>query len=232
VLTIRAAQNAQDALKALLPLRAQRALGQVDTAHLRSFELDAPKGPRLRIMGRDHQAFELRLGRSVYGSQEIYAEVPGEGVYVMAGTLLKAFERMGEALWDRRLLPLQASEVHRLTVLRDGLTTTVERAATEPPGAADAWLGSTGAQVAGSQVQAVLEALDALDGISPTAPMGAIEPWCVLTLSDRHGRTIGEVRLTTGSDHDVAQSSYQPGALLLAPSGLLALRHALQALAL
>lgn len=227
---LRAVAGAESVLARVAPLRAKRALGHVDEAHLRSFELSAQNGPRLRIKQNAGDAFEMRLGRGVYGSQQLYAWLPDRGVFIVDGDLLRGFEQLGAALWDKRLMEAQPEAIAQVSIATGGKTFRFGRSLQSQPGPFAQLPASASNSHGDAGVRDVLEQALAIEIQGPAPPLGPALPWCVIAVQGVDGSALGELHLFDHAGLQMATSTLQPGPVVLQTSAVAALRQALQSL--
>lgn len=118
------------ALEALAPLKALRALGEVDAARLPQMGLTTPQ--RTLTVEAGGKSYTLDIGDTTYGGQGRYARLRGKPeVYLIANATVLGLEGPAPRLMEWRLLPAELEHIVSVDVKsggRGGSFVQVERA--------------------------------------------------------------------------------------------------------
>ncbi len=112
----RASREFEKGLEKLLPLRAERKLGQVDDAKLSEYGLDKPRG-HLRMLAKGKQV-AFRIGRQSYGGASAYLQhEETDEVFLFSSAVLNLLDFRAPRFMERRVLELAPAELDRIEVI-------------------------------------------------------------------------------------------------------------------
>ncbi|MCA9601489.1 MAG: DUF4340 domain-containing protein [Polyangiales bacterium] len=106
-------------LKAALPFRATRSLGQLTAEQLKDTKLAEPEDHlTIACGGKKH---EFDLGSEAFGSGDYYVRPKGQTtVYLVASKAVSDLMRADSALMLRELIPVEMSDIETVTVRAEG----------------------------------------------------------------------------------------------------------------
>jgi hypothetical protein len=112
----RGAKVVDDAMKALAPFVAKRALGEVDDSRKQAMGLSSPKRRLTLKAAQGEMTFDV--GESVYGGQGRYLMRQGDPlVYVVDNAVVLGLEGSVDSLLEKRVLVADVAEIEALDVV-------------------------------------------------------------------------------------------------------------------
>ncbi len=128
---------AEPLVKALTPLKAVRALGNLDEARRSEFGFEEPDGT-LRVVYGDQER-SLLVGGTTPGGGDRYAkDADGDTLYVVSGDVIRNIANAEQRLFERDLHEFELDDIDTLTIEFERKTRTLVR----PPDSDDGWASS------------------------------------------------------------------------------------------
>ena len=123
----KAGRAAEAVMSGMMPFVARRQLEHLNQDQLSELGLDQPEATiEITRQGRESKRFEI--GGRVYGGRNLYARDPETGhVYVIEASLLRPLDNPEQTLLDRDVVGVDAREIERIAVTRDGREATFEQ---------------------------------------------------------------------------------------------------------
>ncbi len=192
----RASREFEKGMEKLLPLRAERKLGQVDAARLSEYGLDKPRG-HLRLLAEGKQVV-FRIGRRSYGGATAYLQHEETAeVFLFSSAVLNLLDFRAPRFMERRVLDLAPAELDRIEVLCGprGARKLVRKASQGAPDGR--WVAADDPEAKADQIDAWVRQVSRMRGLEYLNEKVQPEPksFCTLRLS-RGDELVEELQFT------------------------------------